>query len=421
METPHSVLSPQPSVLALHEFEAREVALPPDVYAALRLRYAGRIDVAPTERLGVYRLAARDYVGRIGLPGGGMLVVRPKVAVANLFYMLCADAGLAEIKPPPTGLATNTHNDDIGGFVVSALLSAAERLLSQGLYRGYVVRQESSGPVRGRIVIGEQVHRYGELKHRHVCAFADYNSDTPENRILLSALRHVPLLLHSGREGEAAMIRQARSQISRLEGIRTVSRNEAIGLLRSISLHRLNAAYGAVLLLCRLVLQHLTFDEKPGPYPFASFLVSMPRLFESFLTARLRALLPHHSMRAIAQRHDYLDEERTVGIRPDLLVMPHKGREPLMVVDFKYRDLDEPGSTANTDLYQLSAYMDRYNLRAGMLVYPRFESLPSTRLKLRGTPKQLHLASIDLGVPSPAAIEAECAELGEKIAGISGK
>jgi 5-methylcytosine-specific restriction enzyme subunit McrC len=305
--------------------------------------------------------------------------------------MLCADAGLAEIKPPPTGLATNTHTDDIGGFVVSALLGATERLLSQGLYRGYVVRQESSAPVRGRIVIGEQVHRYGELKHRHVCDFTDLNSDTPENRILLSALRHVPRLLHSGREGEAAMIRQTRSQISRLEGIRLVSRNEAIGLLRAVSLHRLNAAYGAVLLLCRLILQHLTFDEHPGPYPFASFLVNMPRLFESFLTVRLRALLPQH------------------------------GREPRMVVDFKYRDLDEPGTTANTDLYQLSAYMDRYNLRAGMLVYPRFESIPSMRLKLRGTPKQLHLASIDLGVPDPAAIEAECAELAQKIAGISSK
>jgi 5-methylcytosine-specific restriction enzyme subunit McrC len=145
----------------------------------------------------------------------------------------------------------------------------------------------------------------------------------------------------------------------------------------------------------------------------------MPRLFESFLTARLGALLPRHGMRSIAQRHDYLDEERTVGIRPDLLVMPTAGREPLAVVDFKYRDLAEPGATANTDLYQVSAYMDRYNLSAGMLVYPRFESLPGTRLKLRGTPKQLHLASIDLAVPHPAGLESECAGLALKLAQIS--
>jgi 5-methylcytosine-specific restriction endonuclease McrBC regulatory subunit McrC len=212
------------------------------------------------------------------------------------------------------------------------------------------------------------------------------------------------------------MIRQARAHVSRLEGIRQVSRNEAIGLLRTTGLHRLNAAYGAVLLLCRLVLQHLTFDERPGPYPFASFLVNMPRLYESFLTASLRALLPRHGLRAVAQRHDYLDEERTVGIRPDMLVLPQRGTEPLVVVDFKYRDLDEPGATANTDLYQLSAYMDRYGLSAGMLVYPRFGNMPATRLKLRGTPKQLHLASIDLGAPAHSRLQSECAALAQKIA-----
>jgi 5-methylcytosine-specific restriction enzyme subunit McrC len=269
-------------------------------------------------------------------------------------------------------------------------------------------------------VIGEQVHRYGELKHRHICAFAELDPDTPENRILLAALRHVPRLLHTGHEGDAAMLRLARSQISRLQGVRMVRRHEAIGLLRTTGLHRLNAAYGAVLLLCRLVLQHLTFEERPGLYPFASFLVNMPRLFESFLTVRLRALLPPHGLRVIAQRHDYLDEERTVGIRPDLLVMPTRGREPLAVVDFKYRDLDEPGATTNSDLYQLSAYMDRYKLSAGMLVYPRFESMPGTRLVLRGTPKQLHLAGIDLGVLHPADLEGECAALAHKIAQISG-
>lgn len=421
METTHSIFNPHPLSLTLSEFESREVALSPDVYAALRLRYAGRIDVAPTERVGTYRLAARDYVGRIGLSGGGMLVIRPKVPVANLFYMLCADAMLAEIKPPPTGLESNTYNDDIIAFVVSALLDATERLLSQGLYRGYVSRQESTAPVRGRIVIGEQVHRYGDLKHRHICAFTDLNADTPENRVLLSALRHVPRLLHAGHPAEAVMLRQTRSQVARLEGVAPVSRNEAIGLLRTVSVHRLNAAYGAVLLLCRLVLQHLTFEERPGPYPFASFLVNMPSLFESFLTARLRALLPRHGLRGIAQRHDYLDEERTVGIRPDLLVMPHRGKEPLAVLDFKYRDLDEPGTSANTDLYQLSAYMDRYNLRAGMLVYPRFERMPATRLKLKGTPKQLHLAGVDLGRHNPRDIEEECAALTSKIARLAGQ
>ena len=416
----HTTSSAQPSILTLREFESCEVALTAEVYAALRARYAGRIDVAPTERHGVYRVVARDYVGRVGLPGGGMLVIQPKVAVANLFYMLCADAGLAEIKPPPTALESDNDNRDITGFVVAAFLESAQSLLGKGLYRGYVLRQESIAPVRGRVVLGEQISRYGELKHRHVCAFAELNTDTVENRILLAALRHVPIMLSRDRGDEAGMVRLTRSQAAQLEGVRPVSRNEALGLLRNVSVHRLNSAYGTVLSLARLVLQHLTFEERPGPYPFASFLVNMPRLFESFLTIRLRALLPGYGLRVVAQRHDYLDEERTVGIRPDLLVLDKRGNAPLAVVDFKYRALDEPGATTNNDLYQLSAYMDRYNLRAGMLVYPHFESLPKKRLKLRGTPKHIHLASIDLGAATPADLQVECTALAEKLAQLAG-
>jgi 5-methylcytosine-specific restriction enzyme subunit McrC len=402
-----------PPTLVLREFESCEAALAADVAAVLRSRYAGRIDVAPTERAGVYRLSARDYVGRIGLPGGGVLVVRPKVEVANLFYMLCSDAGLAEFNPPPTGLQSNSDNPDIASFVAEALVASVERLLASGIYRGYVPQEESVPLVRGRILIGQQVSRYAELKHRHVCAYTDLTADTPENRVVVAALRlAIPLL-----NQKARTVRQARAQLGRLEGVSSVSARQAIALLRTISLHRLNAAYGPAIGLCRLLLHHLSFDERAGPHPYASFLVNMPRLFEGFLTARLRALLPRHGLRGQAQRHDYLDEERTVGIRPDLLVYASRGGPPLLVLDFKYRRLDEPDTSPNSDLYQLSAYMDRYALRPGMLVYPRFETFPTSQLKLKGTAKQLHLATVDLAAPSPAALETECERLGETIAG----
>ncbi len=65
--------------------------------------------------------------------------------------------------------------------------------------------------------------------------------------------------------------------------------------------------------------------------------------------------------------------------------------------------------------------MDRYNLSAGMLVYPRFENTHATHLKLRGTPKQLHLAGVDLGKPNPRDIEGECAVLAARIAQIGSK
>src|SRR5438105_7399990 len=135
--------------IILQEFEACEVAVSVQTYALLRDRYAGKIEVGPTERGGVYRIAARDHVGRIGLPGGGMLVIRPKVSVTNLFYMLSGAAGLAHFYPPPTGLAPNT---EIFSFILSLLVSQVESLLRAGLYRAYVASEADLPFVRGRIV-----------------------------------------------------------------------------------------------------------------------------------------------------------------------------------------------------------------------------------------------------------------------------
>ena len=81
--------------------------------------------------------------------------------------------------------------------------------------------------------------------------------------------------------------------------------------------------------------------------------------FESFLTVRLRTLLPKYGLRVVAQRHDYLDEERRVGIRPDVLVYARRGTNPLLVLDAKYRRLDDPEDGLNRDLYQLASFFDR--------------------------------------------------------------
>jgi 5-methylcytosine-specific restriction enzyme subunit McrC len=188
-------------------------------------------------------------------------------------------------------------------------------------------------------------------------------------------------------------------------------------MLPGITLHRLNAAYAPTLGLCRLVLRHLTLQETVGTHPFASFLVDMPRLYESFVTARLRAALPAYGLRVVAQRSDFLDEARSVGIRPDVLVYRMSGRRPVLVLDAKYRRADQ--GDLNRDLYQVSAYLDRYELGCGVLVYPRFGEEGHTELRVRGTPKRLHLAILDLAAPTPAALEESCAALSQRVADLA--
>ncbi len=443
------------SMLVLREFEQLEVTLPDSAYALLRDRYAGRLDITHTERRGVYRLAARDYVGRIALPGGMLLVIQPKVPVSNLFYMLCYHAGPVHFYTPPVTLA---DTGDIFSIVICALVEQVEGLLRQGLYRSYIPREQDMPMVRGRIALDAQLRRYGQLRHRHICRYAELTTDTAENRVVAATLRCLPPLFESG--GPEHLARRVRALLDRFEGVSVTGRGAALAELRSVTTHRLNAAYGPVLALCRLVLSGLAPGEAPGPHAFASFLVNMPGLFEGFLTAKLRALLPSHGLRVVAQRNDYLDTGRRVGIRPDVLVYPRTGGSPLLVLDAKYRRIEDATAGLNPDLYQLSAYLDRYGLTRGMLVYPGthrhsnpesragnstavghgdistdiHEDMPvsggegtqagvgtgmCTELRLAGTNKRLYLAKLDLGAPGPAQLERHCLTLAGQVAALA--
>lgn len=402
-----------PPAITLIEYGSTEAALSHEVASLLRTRYSKQIELAHTAREGTYKITARDYVGRVSLPGGGLLVIRPKVGVGNLFYMLCADAGIAHFHPPPTGLE---EDDEIVSFVLAALLNAAERAVAGGLFRDYSRREERLPYVRGRILLSEQA-RHGWLHHQHCCSYADLTPDNAENRVMAASLRLLPSLLKGHAEEQLAA--KARGLLTYFSDVTPIRRTEAVALLPRLKIHRLNAAYAPALALCGLVLRGLTLNEQSGTHPYASFLVQMPRLFESFLTKRLAQLLPPYNLRVVAQRHDYLDEERKVGIRPDILIFAGRERDPRLVIDAKYRRSGGPDADPNRDLYQVNAYLDRYNLQSGVLVYPRFDSEQGSQVGMRGTLKRLHVFTLNIGAHTSAQLDEECSILAQKIANLA--
>jgi 5-methylcytosine-specific restriction endonuclease McrBC regulatory subunit McrC len=212
---------------------------------------------------------------------------------------------------------------------------------------------------------------------------------------------------------------RARVLLSHFEQVTVKTRSEALKLHTWVKAHRQNRAYWPLLALCGLVLNGLSLNEEAGPYPFPAFLVDMPRLFESFITAHLSAGLKGYGLRAVAQRHDYLDVGRHVGIRPDILVYDASGTKPLLVIDAKYRQLDGEQGDLNRDLYQVSAYMDRYKLSRGMLIYPQWERPGPAEVALVGTPKEMYIANLDLSAPTPAALDEECAKLAAQVAALA--
>jgi 5-methylcytosine-specific restriction enzyme subunit McrC len=398
---------PTTRLLTIEEYGSLLLPLSERDYSRVLGLYRGKLDVAPAGTPGLYRLSARDYVGRVRLSRELMLEVRPRIPVSNLFHMLAGAAGLAWFHPPRVTFGTS---EGAPGILAAALVSECEALLEGGLLQAFTAHEGDLPMVRGRILLDKQVARYGELKHRHVCAYSTRTLDTPENRVLVSTLRYLPSLL-SEHEGDLAA--RVRALTRAFEGVRPLAPREAAEAVRTLKPDRRNRRYLPALSLCALILNHLSVAATEGSRPFASFLVDMPRLFETYLTIRLRTLLPAHGLRVFAQRHDYLDEAGRVRIRPDILIYPKRGNTPLLVVDAKYRST---GSDRSSDLYQLSAYMERYGLPAGALVYPQPDPQAPTELRLRGTGRRLHLLSLGLGLSTPSLLEAACVGLAGTLA-----
>ncbi len=103
----------------------------------------------------------------------------------------------------PASVRLEQHAE-IFPFILSALVSEVEKVVVKGVYNDYHAREEDLPLVRGRIALGAQIARYGELKHRHICQYAQLSSDTAENRIVAATLRYASLLLRPSDGGEHA-------------------------------------------------------------------------------------------------------------------------------------------------------------------------------------------------------------------------
>lgn len=139
----------------------------------------------------------------------------------------------------------------------------------------------------------------------------------------------------------------------------------------------------------------------------------MNKLFERFIESRLRSLL-RPRMEVHGQEGTYLDRERKVGMRPDLVF--RRGGKIVYVGDTKYK-LSKSGYGREGDYYQLLAYTTALGVSEGVLIYcHQEETEPEPRsVVVDRAGKTLRTAMVSLS-GSPSEVDAEVARLAGFIA-----
>jgi 5-methylcytosine-specific restriction enzyme subunit McrC len=297
-------------------------------------------------------------VGVAVLTGREVHIV-PKTSLQNIVFM--ASMGGIQLRLAETEIAYG-YDDAIPTAVAQAFITALQQTTRRGLLRGYQSVEDSASVVRGRWNITRQLAMSPGIPLPIEIDFDDYTEDIDENRILASALQ----------------------VLARIEGLESVL-TDSIGRFRvffsevqslprgvplpNLRLNRLNQHYAVPLRLARVILEAVSWTHRDGAVVGGTFLVDMAAVFESYIANRLQSVLADHGLDVTAQdQHWWLDAERSVSLRPDIVIS--HGGTPLTVADTKYKVLgDGQGSIPNGDIYQAVAYALALNVRSAHLIY----------------------------------------------------
>ena len=342
--------------LTLREYGREFVHLTRHQAGALNRAGGGNyLSVEPTEHSGRWLVTARNYVGSINVAGLQVLV-QPKIPLRNLFLLL--EVGLRERDWLDEAVRYETSRDLLPALV-SFFARTTQTTLARGLYHSYREHHDRLVAMRGRIDVARQLAQPGVIIPAP-CQFTDFTADLIENSYLKAAVSRALRVV-----GVQPIDRRRLMQhLVTLEDVGDVRHHHADH--DRVVFTRLNEHYKPALRLAHLVLANLTLQDAIGATQASSFMVDMNKLFERFVTERLRRVL-RGRLDVKSQHPDYLGEERKLQIKPDLLFRSTGAAR--FVADIKYKLTDEAAGGRHPDYYQLLAYTTALDLPEGVLIY----------------------------------------------------
>jgi len=394
----------------------RAVRLSPEQLREIRAALP-HLTVEPGNGSDCYDLNPESYVGVVQLPNIGVSI-RPKLDMERVLFLWSYAFDPKHWRDREVALPQAT---DLISALAHVFASELERQIRSGLLEGYRRRTENAPTVRGRILLAEQWQNTMRRIPVAACEYDEFTSDISENQLLKAAihvLRCLPLL-DQGTERALARCEQELATVASTRFTR--------GRVPEIHYHRGNLRYLRALELARLILSRVSFDIEAGRVPLISirgFLFDMNRVFESFVRTALREALGlppwlFGSADEVGMESNlYLDEGRTVLLRPDLLWAQEKFA--VFVGDVKYKRVTLP-SMPNPDIYQMLAYLIGSGLRTGLLIYPRGEDETGDRtikLFIEGQASRILVRSIDISGPAESIL-AQVKDLARAIASIA--
>jgi 5-methylcytosine-specific restriction enzyme subunit McrC len=340
-------------------------------------------------RLGYKSITTTQFVGYVEV-GGLAIEILPKAdkkpalgAQGNAWHQ-----GLLEMLRTATDLRLESPSpaSQLAGrstlldLVARSFVLEVERLLHEGLAKGYR-DEEANGPTfRGKLLFPQHVRENLVRADRFYVRHSTFDRDIVVNRILRETLDALQGLALSG--GLAARAAACAATFPDVRGLRITAET-----FDRVVLGRSTARYRDALILARMLSEQRAPELRAGGAPVFALLFDMNLLWERYIGALLR--------RAAGRRLDISTQEQTVlwkehgapsrGVRPDFVVRTLDRKTVLLVADTKWKVAPD-GVPSDDDLKQMFVYAELLDAPRAILLYP--STGPATgrsgRFALRG-------------------------------------
>jgi len=294
---------------------------------------------------GTYSVTVFNSVGTIGLPGL-TLIVKPKIPIEHFIHV--ARRGLFSTSRRDRSPSYLAEGVEFSELVAMWLVAGVEELLRAGLEDDYTVVDERSSAVRGSIDVPATVVGWLRGDSRVACAFDEFSTDSPLNRVLRAALVSVSAnhqMSHATRSAAAGLVRQ----MWEVGDLHPSDMN--------VQPRRGQLRYSETLGLAKQVLRAIGRSLETGGVRSSTFLFATPTLIED----GIRVILSSRLAPIVVRRHGRVLLPSSVSVNPDLEVGP-----PPFTGDVKYKVSDASWNRA--DLAQAVFFATAYRSPRALIV-----------------------------------------------------
>lgn len=322
-------------------------------------------------RFGYRQVRLRHYVGFVQV-GDLAIEILPKADRATagtsatrwhraLLEMLRVANGLRLLSP---GAASQTlARSSLIELIAARFVEEVERLLHEGLAKGYRTEEQNGPTFRGRLLVADNIRENLVRGDRFYVRFATWDRDILPNRVLSTTLGVVNDLPVSADVRSRVAICAA--QFPDLAPLRVT-----LDLFERLPRGRSTARYADALVFARMILEQQVPALRTGRTPVFALLFDMNLLWERYIAALFRRCRgPGLEVNTQESRAFWKPAGATARtVRPDIVV--RNGKQVQLIADTKWKLLDE-AAPSDADLQQMFAYNELFGAPRAVLLYPR--------------------------------------------------